>query len=684
MNAPERPLLGEAQPMLDWSERNRRWLTLQLAALRRRIEALTGTPAAGTEHDSNGPNGGPAIGGEPAVPSDNDFTSALDRCAEIFGLSPFERELLLLTAGAELDSGLRRAVAQVQSALSDGGRSLQPTFSLALRVLSQPHWDALSPLAPLRRWRLIELAARHAPAEQPLHVDERILYYLTGVASVDERLLGIARLETSTGANAASGPLGRRIAHALSDPDRRAPLVLLTQSRADHELLRDGAMQGLHTVRASGLWLYSRDLPAEPRELAETALLIDREAAIARAVIVVDLDSAADNMAELEHKAIGFIARLVGPVLLLGALDPRHFSRLAQRRIIRIAAPEPPADALQAQALQRVPAGAAEAFANALQPALRQFRPSATALHDVIDQVFLDQRTDIGDIRLAQRIWQCCRESARGGLDTLAQRVDSRARLEDIVLPRAQAQMLRDIVEHLRHRHTVYATWGMAGSISRDQGLCALFAGESGTGKTLAAEAIANEVALDLYRIDLATVVSKYIGETEKNLKRLFDAAEASGAVLLFEEADALYGKRSEVKDSHDRYANIEVAYLLQRIEAYRGLAILTTNFKSALDRAFLRRIRFVVQFPFPDEAARQQIWRRELPDSAPKGEIDYAALARMQLTGGHIRSVALNAAFIAAATGQPITMPHLRLAAQREAAKLERSISESSPRSFA
>ena len=142
----------------------------------------------------------------------------------------------------------------------------------------------------------------------------------------------------------------------------------------------------------------------------------------------------------------------------------------------------------------------------------------------------------------------------------------------------------------------------------------ALFAGESGTGKTLAAEAIANEVDLDLYRIDLATLVSKYIGETEKNLKRLFDAAEASGAVLLFDEADALFGKRSEVKDSHDRYANIEVAYLLQRIEAYRGLAILTTNMKSALDRAFLRRIRFVVSFPFPDAAAREQIWRRQFP----------------------------------------------------------------------
>jgi SpoVK/Ycf46/Vps4 family AAA+-type ATPase len=191
-------------------------------------------------------------------------------------------------------------------------------------------------------------------------------------------------------------------------------------------------------------------------------------------------------------------------------------------------------------------------------------------------------------------------------------------------------------------------------------------------------------VALDLYRIDLATVVSKYIGETEKNLKRVFDAAESSGAVLLFDEADALYGKRSEVKDSHDRYANIEVAYLLQRVEAYRGLAILTTNFRSALDRAFLRRISFIVQFPFPDETLREQIWRRELPATAPMRDVDFKALARMQLSGGHIRTVALNAAFIAAGAGEHISMAHLRHAAQREAAKLERPLTEAAQKVWA
>ena len=200
-------------------------------------------------------------------------------------------------------------------------------------------------------------------------------------------------------------------------------------------------------------------------------------------------------------------------------------------------------------------------------------------------------------------------------------------------------------------------TWGFAAKGARGLGISALFAGESGTGKTMAAEVLANELHLDLYRIDLAAVVSKYIGETEKNLKRVFDAAEDSGAILLFDEADALFGKRSEVKDSHDRYANIEVSYLLQRMEAYRGLAILTTNLKNALDTAFLRRLRFVVQFPFPDARQRELIWRGIFPAATPLDGVDCAKLARLNVAGGNIRNIAMNAAFLAAEAGSPVAM---------------------------
>jgi SpoVK/Ycf46/Vps4 family AAA+-type ATPase len=204
-----------------------------------------------------------------------------------------------------------------------------------------------------------------------------------------------------------------------------------------------------------------------------------------------------------------------------------------------------------------------------------------------------------------------------------------------------------------------------------------LFAGTSGTGKTMAAEVLAHTLRLDLYRIDLSQVVSKYIGETEKNLRKVFDAAEGGAAILLFDEADALFGKRSEVKDSHDRYANVEVSYLLQRMEAYRGLAILTTNMKAALDQAFLRRIRFVVQFPFPDPAQRAEIWRRIFPKAVPTEGLDWERLARLNVAGGHIRNIAMNATFLAAEEQASVTMQHLLQAARGEYAKLEKPLTE-------
>ena len=215
-------------------------------------------------------------------------------------------------------------------------------------------------------------------------------------------------------------------------------------------------------------------------------------------------------------------------------------------------------------------------------------------------------------------LWDTCRAYARSRVEDLAQRIDTNASWNDLVLPDAQLSVLHEIAVHVRQRMTVYEIWGFGTRSPRGLGISALFAGQSGTGKTLAAEVLANELKLDLYRIDLSQVVSKYIGETEKNLRRIFSSAEQAGAILLFDEADALFGKRSEVKDSHDRYANIEVSYLLQSMELYRGLAILTTNLKSALDTAFLRRLRFIVQFPFPDAFQRAEIWRRIFPAATP------------------------------------------------------------------
>lgn len=223
----------------------------------------------------------------------------------------------------------------------------------------------------------------------------------------------------------------------------------------------------------------------------------------------------------------------------------------------------------------------------------------------------------------------------------------------------------------------MYDQWGFSEMMNRGFGITALFAGESGTGKTMAAEVLANDLRLSLYRIDLSAVVNKYLGETEKNLRKLFDAAERGGSILFFDEADALFGKRSEVKDSHDRYANIEINYLLQRMEAFSGLAILATNMKGALDSAFMRRLRFVVNLPFPGIKERKLIWQKALPPQTPTANLDFERLARMNISGGNIHSIALNAAFIAVQDGQTVTMPILLTAARAELRKLEKPINE-------
>jgi SpoVK/Ycf46/Vps4 family AAA+-type ATPase len=273
-------------------------------------------------------------------------------------------------------------------------------------------------------------------------------------------------------------------------------------------------------------------------------------------------------------------------------------------------------------------------------------------------------------------VWHASRRLAQPRLDQLAQRIDPRAGWDDLVLSDEAIALLRQVAGQVRARFRVYEDWGYAAKTTRGLGISALFAGESGTGKTMAAEVLALDLDLALYRIDLSAVVSKYIGETEKNLRRLFDAAEQGGAILFFDEADALFGKRSEVKDSHDRYANIEINYLLQRMEGFSGLAILATNMRSALDTAFMRRLRFVINFPYPGPAERRKIWERALGD-APRAGVDVERLARFNLSGGNIHVIALNAAFIAAARGGEITQPMLLSAVRTELRKLEKPVNE-------
>jgi SpoVK/Ycf46/Vps4 family AAA+-type ATPase len=272
------------------------------------------------------------------------------------------------------------------------------------------------------------------------------------------------------------------------------------------------------------------------------------------------------------------------------------------------------------------------------------------------------------------------REASSSLLGELASRLPPAYRWEDLVVPERQLELLQSISAYLRHRDRVLSEWGYDKRVARTQGLKVLFAGESGTGKTMSAQVLAAELGLEIFRVDLATIVSKYIGETEKNLDRIFAAADGSNAILFFDEADALFGKRSEVKDAHDRYANIEVAYLLQKMEQYEGLAVLASNLRSNIDEAFVRRLAFIVHFPFPEEAERRRIWGTIWPAATPLGadvDLDFLA-AQFRLSGGNIKNVALSAAFHAAACGdERVRMEHIFQATRREYQKLGKVLSD-------
>ncbi len=606
---------------------------------------------------------------------EEEFTSALEMLTELFELSVFERDMLMLCAGVELEPDLGRLCAQVQG---DPERT-SLTFSLALAVLPQAHWSALSPARPLRKWRLVEVGPGSAITLSPLRIDERILNYLVGVSHPDEQLAGIANLSVPGRELVPSHEIVARKAEACWRDERsHVPAVIQLCGR-------ESAIQLAIAARAAtlaGVRLFhvpAHILPLAPADMQKTMRCLERECRLDHGAVLLDCQnletSTSNTNAAREQLILHFIEHLNCRLIL--ATSERR--RTATRPMLTLDVAKPNHEEQRAAWRERLSgrAGLTEEF---LDDVVAQFDLDSREIEDVSRAAAIEIAATTGKFDAPDwrpMVWESCRAQARPRLDDLAQRVESSATWDDLVLPEAQKRILRDIVIHVRQRTTVYERWAFSPPGTRGKGISAMFCGASGTGKTMAAEVLARELNLDLYRIDLSSVVSKYIGETEKNLRKLFDAAEQGGAILLFDEADALFGKRSEVKDSHDRYANIEVSYLLQRVEAYRGLAILTTNLKETVDQAFLRRIRFIVQFPFPDYELRAEIWRRVFPTQAPVNHLNVSKLAQLHVAGANIRNIALRAAFLAAEAKEPISQTHLLEAARSEYEKLEKTIGE-------
>ena len=662
---------------INWQTANQQYLAARLARLRGWLERHTG--------QNSGANGEIPADEAPVLWPEQVPPPALETLCTVFGLSSFEQDVLLLCAGKELDAIFSSLYGAIQ-----GEHQASPTFSLALSVLPDPHWSALSPNRPLRYWRLVELNHEESLTQSPLRIDERVLHYLAGVHHLDDRLRGfvtpsgpkdfyfpgdLVPSHQSLVENLVSAWKGAMERAAQSaGPEQPFPVLHLCGREPAEPI-------AAAICKAVGLNLYTlhaNALPTDPREMEALTRLWEREAVLSGNALILRADSAPGDTAR-EEALLHWIEESRSPLIVTGS-DRRSSPH---RLIITQDIYKPTAS--EQQTLWRTALGDAAALLNgAVDRLTAQFNLNAAAIYSVCSEAETTDTNRLPDrLPAFETIWEACRKQARPRLGNLADAIQPIATWEALVLPETQLQILHEIAIHVRHRTKVYEHWGFAGRSSRGLGIGALFVGSSGTGKTMAAEVLANELHLDLFRIDLSQVVSKYIGETEKNLGKVFDAAESGGAILLFDEADALFGKRSEVKDSHDRYANIEISYLLQRMEAYRGLAILTSNMKNALDNAFLRRIRFVVQFPFPDAAQRAEIWRRVFPAETPTQRLDVQKLARLNVAGGNIHNIALYSAFLAAEADEPVQMEHLLRGARVEYLKLEKPLTAAETRDW-
>ncbi|MCU0512536.1 MAG: ATP-binding protein [Anaerolineae bacterium] len=595
----------------------------------------------------------------------------------MFKLTALDAYILLLCLAPEFDRRYERLYAYLQDDVSQR----RPTLNLLMNILGgnleerYAVHERLLPHAPLRRFHLLEA---QPPAGQSdvtflgytLRVDARLVMYLTGDSQPDARLKAMVRLEGLTQLAADEVPL-----HLPA-----ADTMVYMKGSSDHTGQHEAAAavcrhHALPLVTINLAALYETD--GDKELLWRLAL---REGYLNGAGLLLEKWELCLNEHDGQPPAYLWQALLAYPLpLFISARtdwEPLDIDR--PRRLLRLefglpAVPE--RRATWQQLIDRhemaVEPRVLEELANKFRFTRRQI---ARAVHAAAD--FAATR---GEAVTPGDLYAGAQAHASLRLGKLASRIVPRYDWEDLVLPPDPLAQLRELTDRAMHTHRVHQEWGYGRKIAPAARISALFAGDSGTGKTMSAEVIARTLGLILYKIDLSSVVSKYIGETEKNLGAIFEEARSSNAILFFDEADALFGKRSEVKDARDRYANIEVAYLLQQIENYDGVAIMATNLRQNLDEAFTRRLDFVIDFPFPEAEYRQRIWRAHFPAAAPLApDLDLSEIAEnYRLAGGNIRNAALAAAYLAAAAGSAISMAHLRNAIRREHQKMGRLLDD-------
>jgi AAA+ superfamily predicted ATPase len=615
----------------------------------------------------------------------------LIRLASAFGLDAFEIDVLLVCLSVEIDGRYEKLYAYLQ----DDVTRKRPSVDLAMRLLAPPdadlatlrrHFAAAAPLLAHHLIQLLDDASQPQPAliAKALKADERIVQFLLGEDEVDERLRGAVHaiapqrsfdellLDDDTrrafrhawpqdAAMSTSAPLPALLLQGPDGAGKRTLAEALCRERQWPLLVVDAAALPQEADPAAARW-------------EAIAALVEREALLRGAAVHWRAMQALAG--ETQRTALAALLRAIdggrAPCFLAGVDVLDASASFATRGAIVLRLPTPTHAQRVAHWSAALAATALHAQADVPGIATRfklSFGRIEQAARSAARMAHLRGGEEDGAAVTMRDLLDACRLHSNQKLSSLARKTSAHYRWNDIVLPDDRVAQLREICNHVKYRDRVYGDWGFGRKLALGKGLAVLFSGPSGTGKTMAAGIIAGELGLDLYKIDLSSVISKYIGETEKNLSRIFDEAETSNAILFFDEADALFGKRSEVRDSHDRYANIEVGYLLQRMEEYEGIAILATNFRKNMDDAFVRRLHFTVEFPFPDRDDRHRIWQGIWPHETPRDDtLDLALLAqRYEMTGGNIKNVALAAAFLAADGDQVVRMCHVVQATLRE-----------------